>query len=126
MQLINVHHGGALHQDISGFYAENQQISSIWPRKEVLIDSDSQLSEILGKEECIVNALHNQAVKDPAPDVRIVAQEAETQITQGIELTNHEFVIGVQWHPEYMPQVASQRRLFRAFVHQCKQAPNYT
>ncbi len=37
-------------------------------------------------------------------------------VAQAIERRDHEFMIGVQWHPEYLPQVRSQRRLFDELV----------
>jgi putative glutamine amidotransferase len=35
---------------------------------------------------------------------------------QGIEHEHLPLAIGVQWHPEYLPQHRSQRRLFNALV----------
>ena len=35
---------------------------------------------------------------------------------QGIENPDHDFLIGVQWHPEYLPYMWEQRALFRAFA----------
>ena len=37
-------------------------------------------------------------------------------VVQAIEDARHPFRIGVQWHPEYMPQSAPQRRLFCSLV----------
>jgi gamma-glutamyl-gamma-aminobutyrate hydrolase PuuD len=37
-------------------------------------------------------------------------------LTQAIEHPTRRFWIGVQWHPEYLPQLPEQRRLFHALV----------
>jgi putative glutamine amidotransferase len=39
---------------------------------------------------------------------------------QGIEHTAQEFVIGVQWHPEYLPQHKVHRRLFKTLIQQAR------
>ncbi|MEX0843700.1 MAG: gamma-glutamyl-gamma-aminobutyrate hydrolase family protein, partial [Balneolaceae bacterium] len=61
MQLMNVHFKGTLHQDIRGFYGEQSQVSSIFPKKRVVIKDNSKLCELLQTDICNVNALHNQA-----------------------------------------------------------------
>lgn len=116
MQLMNVHFKGSLHQDISGFYVEEPQIASIFPKKRVEIEANSKIASILGMNHCNVNALHNQAIHQLGEGVRVVAREAGTEIIQAIEQENHAFAIGVQWHPEYLIQISSQRNLFKRLV----------
>lgn len=120
MQLINVHFNGTLHQDISGFYVESPQISSVFPKKQVVISEDSKLAHILQTNLCNVNALHYQGVDKPGSGILFVARETGTDVIQGIEHESHSFVIGVQWHPEYMIQVRRQRRLFKSLVRHTK------
>ncbi|MEX0661524.1 MAG: type 1 glutamine amidotransferase [Balneolaceae bacterium] len=116
MQLMNVHFKGNLHQDISGFYTEQPQVASIFPKKRVVIKDGSTLEELLETHICNVNALHNQAIDTPGEGVELVAKELHTNITQAIEHPGYAFVVGVQWHPEYMIQVARQRRIFKGLV----------
>lgn len=124
MQLMNVHFNGSLHQDIRGFYTETPQVSSIFPKKRVELKKGSQLSAILNTTICNVNALHNQAIDTPGDGVELVAREKNTDITQGIEHPDYDFVIGVQWHPEYLIQVRRQRRLFKELV-RCAKKKRY-
>jgi hypothetical protein len=49
-------------------------------------------------------------------DLRITSVGAGTGVAQAIERRDYGFMIGVQWHPEYLPQVRSQRRLFDELV----------
>jgi putative glutamine amidotransferase len=115
MQLLNVGLGGSLHQDLTGFYAETPQIRSVLPKKEVLLEQGSLMSRILGGSRSRVNALHRQGVDRIGEGLRIVAREPNGVI-QGIEHENRPFVLGVQWHPEYLPQHPGQRRIFKALV----------
>jgi|AntRauTorcE11897_2_1112592.scaffolds.fasta_scaffold01031_6 putative glutamine amidotransferase len=118
MQLMNVNFKGSLYQDISGYYTETPQISSIFPKKRIELQPGSRLAEILKTNVCNVNALHNQAIDLPGDGVELVATEIHTNITQALEHPDYDFVIGVQWHPEYLIQVRRQRWLFQELV-QC-------
>lgn len=116
MQLMNVHFKGTLHQDIRGYYAEQAQVSSIFPKKRVVINDGTRLCELLQTDICNVNALHNQAIDEPGEYMRVAAKELNTDITQAIEHTQYPFVIGVQWHPEYLIQISRQRNIFKQLV----------
>lgn len=114
-QLLNVLQGGSLHQDISGYYTELPQVHSIWPRKRVCIVEGTKLAGILRVERALVNALHNQAVDELGEGLRVAARE-ENGVVQAIENAHYPFMLGVQWHPEYMPQLPVQRRIFKELV----------
>ena len=115
-QLMNVALGGSLHQDIGHFYSEDtNNVRSILPRKKIDIKGDSRLRRMLGIPDCYVNALHNQSIKQLGDNVIVSAQEPNGVI-QAIEKHDHHFFIGVQWHPEYMPQSRTQQNLFRGLV----------
>lgn len=118
-QLINIHFGGTLHGDISTFYTEHPQVNSVWPKKKIQLAEGSILHRILRYRHVWVNALHNQAVDDLGDNLEIVAKE-ESGVVQAIEHKSRDFVLGVQWHPEYMPQIQPQRRIFKSLVEQAK------
>lgn len=119
-QLLNVHFGGTLHRDLADFYEETPQIVTIRPKKRIEIEPGSLLAKVLGTESCRVNALHGQAVGRLAASLRIVARET-AGVVQAIEHPGHRFLLGVQWHPEYLPQVARQRRIFAHLVEAARQ-----
>lgn len=116
-QLLNIYFGGTLYHDIGAFYSEIPKINSVWPKKVVHIQESSRLYNILKYNQGWVNALHHQAVDQLGNELKIVARE-ENGIVQAIEHTGNEFLLGVQWHPEYMPQISPQRRIFKALVEQ--------
>ncbi|MDR9419245.1 gamma-glutamyl-gamma-aminobutyrate hydrolase family protein [Gracilimonas sp.] len=120
MQLMNVHFKGTLHQDIRGFYAEKSQVSSIFPKKRVVIKDGTKLCKFLQTDICNVNALHNQAIDEPGEGIIIAAKELNTKVRQAIEHKDYDFVIGVQWHPEYLTQIARQRNIFKELVKAAK------
>lgn len=115
-QLMNVVLGGSLHQDIGHFYTEDtNNVRSILPRKGITITENSHLHQMLSTRSCFVNALHNQSINELGDNVVVSAQEANG-VVQAIEKRDQRFFIGVQWHPEYMPQSRTQQNLFRGLV----------
>lgn len=114
-QLLNVHLGGNLHRDLHDFYVEEANPWTVFPRKRVDIEAGSRLAAALGRTSCTVNSLHRQAVDEVGGGLRISAQEPNG-VVQGVELPERPFVLGVQWHPEYLPQRPEQRRLFECLV----------
>jgi len=114
-QLLNVYFGGTLYQDISEFYVEVPQVRTIFPEKYVRIEPNTRLAEILKTLSCQVNVLHRQAVKSLGRGLVIAARE-QNGVIQAIEHRSLPFVIGVQWHPEFMPHRSHQSLLFAALV----------
>jgi len=115
-QLMNVVLGGSLHQDIGHFYTEEtSNIRSILPRKTIIVTPGSHLAEFIGSDRGFVNALHRQSIDRLGEQVEVSAREPNGVI-QAIEKRDQRFFVGVQWHPEYMPQSKSQQALFRGLV----------
>jgi putative glutamine amidotransferase len=97
MQLMNVHFGGSLHQDLSSAYDGALDHGGFGRRTshEVLINENSRLFSSLGSK-AMVSSLHHQAVKTLAPDFHIAATAVDGVI-EAIECKN---LLGVEWHPE--------------------------
>lgn len=121
-QMINVHRGGSLHVDIHEVYEEAPRLRTVLPRKRVSIVPDSGLYRILGISECRVNALHHQAVNRLGEAISVVARE-RSGVVQGIEAPGGRFLVGVQWHPEYLVADPRQQNLFRTLVEAAKGRP---
>jgi putative glutamine amidotransferase len=114
-QLLNVWRKGDLHQDISGFYTETPQQWSILPVKRIELNRDSHLHDVLGVESCTVNALHRQSIDQLGEGLCVAACEPNG-VVQAIEAEAADYIIGVQWHPEYLPHLPRQQRLFRRLI----------
>jgi len=114
-QMINIHRGGSLHTDIYKVYIEAPRLRTVLPRKIVCIDRDSGLFRILREPECRVNALHHQSVDRLGHGVQVAARDIHG-IVQAVEVPDRPFLVGVQWHPEFLVTDRGQLRLFRALV----------
>ncbi|TKJ10332.1 type 1 glutamine amidotransferase [Halomonas sp. 15WGF] len=114
-QLINVHLGGTLDPDIYTTHEGLKRRRTVLPRKTVDIVGGSQLYQLLGVTWCRVNSLHHQAVNQAGKGIKIVARDRDG-LVQGIESEAHDFLIGVQWHPEWLIFNRPQQRLISALV----------
>ena len=120
-QLINVHLGGTLDPDIYTTHEGLKRRRTVLPRKTVDIVGGSQLYQLLGVTWCRVNSLHHQAVNRAGKGIQIVARDRDG-LVQGIESEDHDFLIGVQWHPEWLIFNRPQQRLISALVTAAKQS----
>ena len=69
-----------------------------------------------------VNTSHHQSVLDPGRGLRITAL-APDGVVEAVEWTGDEnWVVGVQWHPERMPEDALAQALFRDLLSAARQA----
>lgn len=113
-QLINIALGGNLHQDIRPLRQKTPNKNSIFAVKQALLEANTKLQRIIEKDSIPINSLHNQAVDTIAEPLRRAATDMDGFV-QAIEHREHEFIIGVQWHPEYMPYAGAQRKLLKGF-----------
>ena len=113
-QLMNVALGGNLHQDLRPLRELTPNRNSILPIKHALLEPSSKIKQIIGTDRIKVNSLHNQAINHIGNTLELAATD-EDKFIQAVENPQQDFVIGVQWHPEYLPYSKHQRRLFNAF-----------
>ena len=125
LQLINVGLGGSLWDDLGAQNPEflDHDCSSDWPRDhlahEIVIHPDSRLAEILGAKQAQVNSLHHQGIRSLSEQLRPLAS-APDGLIEAVEIRGYPYGIGVQWHPEWMPQDPQMQALFRSFVSAAK------
>lgn len=121
MQVLNVALGGSLYTDISTQItnAKKHDWFPSYPRDrlshKVKIHGGTKLSHIIGLKEIRTNSLHHQSVKVLGKHLLINAT-AEDDVYEGIEHANHVFMVGVQWHPEWLQNEPSAVNLFSAFI----------
>jgi len=114
-QIINVYLGGSLIGDIYSAFEHVRKRRTVLPRKTVDVVEGSLLHDILKVSWCQVNSLHHQAIDKPGDGIDIVARDRDG-LVQAIESRQHGFLIGVQWHPEFLIFNRPQQRLIRALV----------
>ena len=74
----------------------------------------SRLEMVLGRNRIQVNSMHHQAIGNPGRGLRISAKSADG-VAEAVE-GEGPFLLGVQWHPELLPDSEAHRRLFVALV----------
>ncbi len=114
-QLLNVVLGGSLHQDVRPMRRKTSNRRTPLPRKTALIEPGCRLHAMLECTRCKVNSLHHQAVDRLGDELRAVAHDLDN-LVQAIEGTSDGFVLGVQWHPEYLVYQKRQRSIFAHLV----------
>ena len=120
MQAINVALGGSLVQDIASQRAAALPHRGSGPATRlshpVQVAPRSLLRRIVRHAQIRVNSSHHQSVNRIAPSLAVSAV-APDGIIEAIEAPQHPFLLGVQWHPEFLYERESvHRRLFQAFL----------
>ena len=113
-QLLNVMMGGTMYQDIPSQVPGGDAHTALL---KAAIEPDSFLDKIFDQDSLTVYCGHHQAVRDPAPGVKIAARTPDGII----EAWECGQVWGIQFHAEglifYLPEYGA---LFKAFVERCK------
>lgn len=128
-QMLNVALGGDLFQDVEkqmegakhhDFHYDEQgnKIARDFLAHEVTVVKDSVLGQCAGKSSISVNSLHHQGIKTLGAGLRATANASDGLI-EAVELVDHPFCVGVQWHPEELHDDASEK-LFFAFIEASK------
>lgn len=128
LQVMGWSFGGELIQDIDAEVAPlgspkghrhfpNEESHHI--AHEVQIAPDSRLAKILGVTAVGINSIHHQALKSVKTPLRVVGR-APDGLIEAIEDSAHPWFIGVQGHPERLPDSAVWQKFFVDFVRCCK------
>lgn len=121
LQVVNVALGGTLFTDIADQLpgAARHDWHEGYPRTYlahlVRVEESSRLAQIFDEAMPGVNSLHHQGIQDLAPGLKAAAY-APDGLVEAVELTGHPFGLAVQWHPEWLVEHESARRLFQAFI----------
>lgn len=125
MQLLNVARGGTLLGDIAGSSDDHPAVPSsdlqaaLTHRHETRFADGSLLAAAYGVPAKPTNSLHHQAV-DRVGDGLVVTARAADGVVEGLELPGARWCVGVEWHPELVPDDPAEAGLFRAFVEHCE------
>ncbi len=111
MQLLNIVQGGTLFQDLS--LRPNTQVhvqphDKRQPAHRVTLDPQSTLAQLTQLKTLEVNSTHHQVLDKLGSNLRIAAT-ADDGVVEAIELEGQDFMVGVQWHPEHLPDDASKK-----------------
>lgn len=107
LQLINVAFGGTL-KYIDNHYTKEGHFAKI----------SSKLSPLIGPQ-VTVNSYHNMGIETLGKGLEVVA-ESNDGIIEGISHEKHDFILGLQWHPE----ILDMGIIFEEFCSQIRKRKN--
>lgn len=131
LQILNVAFGGTLYQDLrtqlphaaihvsDSHYEHNLHALRIEP--------DRLLAGLYRDDvEMFVNSIHHQGIKDMAPSFQVEARCPQDDVIECISRHTDNFIVGVQWHPEFHSTVNSKhfddRPLLNSFLDACRRS----
>jgi putative glutamine amidotransferase len=127
-QILNVYLKGSLIQDIPDIRPDRPQAvahgstdlvagaKSGDQAHDAVLAAGSLLAKLAGSSVAHINSSHHQAIDKPGGKLRITARAPDGTV-EGLEWTgDSNWVVGVQWHPERMPNDPLAQRLFQEFV----------
>jgi len=116
---INVALGGTLYEDLPDLVGDkvNHRLPPREPVAHVVnINPDTRLIQILNESEVSPMSWHHQGIKKLAPGL-IASALAPDGVIEGIEMPDHPWLLGVQWHPELTAETdEKQQALYNAFI----------
>ena len=114
-QLLNVCLGGTLFQDLRGRRRRGYDRRTILPLRPLHVREGTRLMRTLDTTTPRINSLHRQAIDRVGDGLRVSALDRD-RIVQAVELEGPDYVLGVQWHPEFLGYLPPHRRLFTDLV----------
>ncbi len=126
-QVLNVGLGGTLYQDIRTFFPDSlvHRCQERYDQLEhtVHLTEGSWLHSLYAEPQILVNTVHHQAVKNLAPGLTATAHAPDGVIESYERITPQEWIVGIQWHPEWLELSETARsdgnRVFRSFAQVC-------
>lgn len=116
-QVLNVACGGSLIQDVPEH--PHSTVRTAYGHT-VRVEPSSRLAALFGATQLQVNSLHHQALDALGNGLEAVAWAPDGNI-EGIESTQHPWLLAVQFHPEDLVDSHEQsRRLLESFVEACR------
>ena len=93
----------------------NHQINSL---HEVDIKPNTHLYKITKKDKILVNSRHKSSLTNTNHIISAISQD---NVIESLELSNHKFFLGIQWHPENLYDIdRTSQKLFDYFIKICK------
>ena len=125
-QIMAGYCGGGLIREINknSDEAENHRRGGYVIAHNIIIEKNSLLFDILGKQRLAVNTAHHEAVNPKRPGHCRITAHAEDGIIEAIEPLApwNPFVLGVQWHPERLVKLGDceQLKIFERLTEECR------
>jgi putative glutamine amidotransferase len=127
-QILNVALGGTLYQDLAtqvqaGHHRDEHKYDQNF--HDMCVLPDTWLAKLYPKvTRTRINTIHHQAVKTLGEGLIVEAKSEPDDIVEAVRWEGHSFVVGVQWHPEFMDPkdvaLMDGKPLLDAFLEACE------
>ena len=127
-QILNVALGGTLYQDLAtqvqaGHHRDESKYDQNF--HDMCVLPDTWLAKLYPKvTRTRINTIHHQAVKTLGEGLIVEAKSEPDGIVEAVRWEGHSFVVGVQWHPEFMDPkdvgLMDGKPLLGAFLDACE------
>jgi len=124
-QVINIALGGNIFQDLSCApfkalrHADPKEVGDVFHK--IKIEKNTLLSEIIGAGRIEVNSSHHQIINKIGKRLKASAHSPDGVI-ESLESPDFRFLLAVQWHPEMISKRFHSKRLFNAFIEECRKS----
>jgi gamma-glutamyl-gamma-aminobutyrate hydrolase PuuD len=118
IQEWNVYRGGTLHQHVPDLTLQPAVAHRDGPAfafHSVRLAAGSLIQSIVRTNPLPVNSSHHQCLDQLGASL-VATAWAEDGIVEAVQDPRRRFALGIQWHPEDMPDDPIQRRIFQALV----------
>lgn len=120
MLAINVVMGGSITNRLTGHGKPEEDSEEMTLYHRIFISPGTKLASIIGSGGFVkVNSCHHQGLKDAQKSRNLLASaySQDDGVVEALESPDHDWIIGVQFHPERRSEVPRQfDRLFQALV----------
>ena len=126
MQVLNVHRGGTLIQDIAAQLPKaikhEQGVPRDRPSHRVRMMAGSTVAGLADSDSALVNSHHHQAVETVGRDLLATAWTSDGLVEALEDPRPNRYVLGVQWHPELgWDRDLFSQSLFNRFISEASQ-----
>ncbi len=101
-QMVNVACGGTLHQHLPDVVGDDHHLPTpgSFAEHEVELEPGSLAARAAGAERITVKSHHHQAVDEVGEGLVATGHALPDAIVEAVEHPEHDFTLGVLWHPE--------------------------
>ena len=119
MQLMAFHNKGNIENVLNNNSAIEHASKNLYYAHDVIIEPNTQLRRIIGKDSIEVNSKHRYHIPDSG--INRVSAYSLDGIIEAIENPTCDFNIGLQWHPELLPENdPNSQKIFGEFIEAAK------
>lgn len=120
-QVLNVAAGGKMIQHLDGHRSSPDQTCF----HDVAFTPGSRLRQVIGQERLVTNTFHHQGM-DTATLAPIFVPAGfaapDPWLVEAYESLHHQWVVGIQWHPERLFELAAgHRQIWTSFLRACQE-----